>query len=60
MKIAVPPTTDDTAPRRARRRKGTLALGSEVRVKVAMGCRGVWPVEDEIDDLARDLDAAWE
>ena len=35
-------------------------LGSEVRVEVCMGCRGVWLDEGEIDDLARFLGATWE
>lgn len=34
--------------------------GSEVRVEVCMGCRGVWLDEGEIDDLARFLGATWE
>ena len=35
-------------------------IGSEVRVEVCMGCRGVWLDEGEIDDLARFLGATWE
>lgn len=34
--------------------------GSEVRVEVCMGCRGVWLDEGELDDLARYLGAVWE
>lgn len=33
--------------------------GSQVKVEVCMGCRGVWLDEGELDDLAHFLAASW-
>lgn len=33
--------------------------GSQVKVEVCMGCRGVWLDEGELDDLARYLGGSW-